>query len=508
MTSAATSRSPKQYVGSPGRAAERHDHRWLILAIIGVAQLMVVLDVTIVNIALPSAQRDLGFNNDGRQWIITAYALAFGSLLLLGGRLSDLLGRRVTLLTGLLGFAGASALGGAAPNFVLLVAARVLQGVFAAVLAPAALSTLNVTFTDHKERARALGIYSAIAAGGSVVGLVIGGMLTEWLSWRWCLYVNLAFALPAAAGVLTQIRGRAERQPIRLDLPGVVTASGGLFLLVYGLSHAELHGWGSALTVLSLVASGVLLISFVVVERTARRPLLPLRVLANRNRAGSYLSIALAFTGMFGTFLFLTYFLQQNLGYSPLTTGLAFLPVTAGLMITAGLANTRLVPRFGPRPLVPTGFVIGGVAMSWLAQLSTSSTYAGGVLAPMFLLGVGVALVFAPSIATATSGIAIADAGVGSAMVSTSQQIGGAIGTAVLSTVFSSALGRYLISHRPGPQLQSAAVVHGYASAFLVSAGVFFGGAVLSAMLLRSGRLDPPVLSADDRADVVPVGVA
>jgi EmrB/QacA subfamily drug resistance transporter len=474
-----------------------HEHRWTILALIGMAQLMVVLDITIVNIALPSAQEDLGFSNDSRQWIVTAYALAFGSLLLLGGRIGDIFGRKWTFIGGLLGFSIASAIGGAANSFEVLVAARALQGVFGALLAPSALGLLSTTFRDSSERAKAFGIFGAIAGGGSAVGLLLGGILTEWLSWRWCLYVNLAFALPAAIGVLTHIRGREARQPIRLDLPGVMTASGGLFFLVYGLSHAETHGWGAALTVVPLVVSAALLIGFVLVERTARRTLLPLRVLADSNRAGSYASIALAFAGMFGTFLFLTYFLQQTLGYSPLRTGLAFLPVTAGLMISAGVSNTRLVPRFGPRPLVPTGFVIGSVAMGWLAQLSTSSTYAGGVLTPMFLLGVGVGLVFAPSIATATSGIATADAGVGSAMVSTSQQIGGAVGTAVLSTVFSSALARYLTTRQSGPDVQSAAVVHAYASAFLVSACVFVGGAVLSAVLLQPGRLGPPVLSAD-----------
>ena len=488
MSSTEEIRAPRDLNRGPGGA----DHRWTILAIIGVAQLMVVLDTTIVNIALPSAQHDLGFSNDNRQWVITAYSLSFGSLLLLGGRLSDLFGRRITLLVGLLGFAVASGLGGAATNLSLLITSRALQGAFAAILAPAALSTLNVTFTETRERARAFGIYAAIAAGGSVVGLLVGGMLTDWLSWRWCLYVNLAFALPAAAGVLGYVQARktSDRGPVRLDLPGVLTVSGGLFCLVYGLSNAEQHGWATGLTIALLVAAGVLLPAFLVVESRVAAPLLPLRILADRNRGASYLTIALAFSGMFGAFLFLTYYLQLNLGYSPLRTGLAFLPLAAGIMTAAGLSTTQLLPRFGPRPIVPVGMIVASAGMLGLAQLTTSSTYAGNVVAPIFILGFGVGLAFAPSISTATTGLATADAGVGSAMVNTSQQIGGAIGTAVLSTIFASAITDFVTTHPRGPGLQAAATVHGYTVAFAVSAGVFAVGALLSALLLRSGRID------------------
>lgn len=466
--------------------------KWAIMAVIGVAQLMVVLDTTIVNIALPSAQTDLGFGNDSRQWIITAYSLAFGGLLLLGGRLSDLLGRRRTLLIGLLGFAAASAIGGAATGFVMLVAARALQGVFAAILAPAALSTLNVTFTDPKERGKAFGIYSAIAASGAVVGLLLGGMLTEWLSWRWCLYVNLVFAVPAAAGVLIFVASKETAEPrTRLDWPGVVTVSGGLFSLVYGLSNAESHGWGAPLTVGMFVASVVLLVGFVVIESKVRTPLLPLRILMDRNRAGSYLAIAFAFCAMFSAFLFLTYYLQQNLGYSPVRTGFAFLPFTVGIAVSAGAANTQLVPRFGPRPLVPAGMLAAAGGMFWLAQLTVDSTYAGGVIGPLFILGAGVGMTFAPAIATATTGVDPEDAGVASAMVNTSQQIGGAVGTAALSTIFASAVTRYVSNHQPSaPELRATAAVHGYTVAFSLSCGLFLIGVVLTGLLLRSGRLE------------------
>jgi EmrB/QacA subfamily drug resistance transporter len=482
-------------------------HLARVLVIIGLAQLMVVLDTTIVNIALPSTQSALGFSTESRQWIVTAYALAFGALLLTGGRLSDIIGRRRTLLVGLLGFAAASAVGGAAVGFGMLVAARAAQGVFAAILAPAALSTLNVTFTAGRERSRAFGIYAAIASGGAVVGLLLGGALTEWLSWRWCLYVNLLFALPAAALVFTSLPAKeiVAARARQLDWPGVLAVSGGLFCLVYGLSNAQTDTWTAPLTISMFVTSAVLLTLFVPIELGASQPLLPLHIVADRNRIGSYLAIALAFCSMFGAFLFLTYYLQQNLRYSPLMTGVAFLPFAAGIAVSAGVSNTQLVPRIGPRPLIPAGMVIAAAGMFWLRHLNESSTYVGGALGPLIVLGLGVGLTFAPAITTATAALPDADAGVGSAMVNTSQQIGGAIGTAVLSTVFTSTLARYIGSHPHGPQAQSAAAIHGYTVAFSVACGLFLVGAVATAALLRSGRLPtdhPEDAPAEDDVDV------
>jgi EmrB/QacA subfamily drug resistance transporter len=321
-----------------------HQHRWLILAVLGLAQLMVVLDATVVNIALPSAQKALGFSNDNRQWIITAYALAFGSLLLLGGRISDTYGRKWTFIGGLSGFAIASAVGGAAQSFDTLVAARAAQGVFGALLAPAALSLLSTTFTDGTERNQAFGIYSAIAGGGSAVGLLLGGVLTEYLSWRWCLYVNLALALPAAiAGTLLLVNQRDESR-VRIDAPGAATVTAGLVALVYGVSHAETHSWGDTTTLGSLLVGAALLAAFAAIERRVSQPLLPLRVLADRDRSGSYVAIGLASMGMFGVFLFLTYYLQQTLGFSPIDTGLAFLPRSGGvvgLRPSAGRSSCR-----------------------------------------------------------------------------------------------------------------------------------------------------------------------
>src|SRR5215203_7197886 len=280
-----------------------HERRWWILGALIVAQLMIVLDATIVNIALPSAQRDLGFSDDDRQWVITAYALAFGSLLLLGGRIADLFGRKWTFIAGLLGFAGASALGGAAQSFDLLVAARALQGVFGALLAPAALSILTTTFTDPAERAKAFGIYAAIAGMGGAIGLLLGGALTETLDWRWCLYVAILFAVPAAIAGMRLLHHTAVHSRPRLDLPGTLTASSGLFALVYGLSHGESDGWGDPVTLGLLIGSAVLLAAFVAIERRVAHPLLPLRVLADRARGGSFLAIGTASAGIFGVLL-------------------------------------------------------------------------------------------------------------------------------------------------------------------------------------------------------------
>ena len=315
----------------------------------GIAQLMVVLDVTVVNIALPSAQKALGFSNDNRQWIITAYALAFGSLLLVGGRIGDLFGRKRMFIAGAIGFAIASAIGGAAPSFEVLVAARALQGAFAALLAPAALSLLTTTFTDPAERGRAFAVWGAIGGGSGAFGLLLGGLLTQSLSWRFTLFVNLIFAVPAALGALALLRSRESTARPRIDVPGTVTATGGLFALVYGFAHAQTHGWGSSTTVAFLVAGVLVLAAFVVIQMRSEHPLLPLRIVLDRNRGGSFLALGALGAGMFGVFLFLTFYLQQTLGYSPLKTGVAFLPLTGALVITAGL-STRMLPRIGARP--------------------------------------------------------------------------------------------------------------------------------------------------------------
>jgi EmrB/QacA subfamily drug resistance transporter len=471
----------------PTSADPHHDRRWLILAVIGIAQLLVVLDVTIVNIALPSAQRELGFSDDSRQWIITAYALSFGSLLLLGGRIADLFGRKWTFIVGLIGFAGASALGGAAQSFGLLVAARALQGGFAAMLAPAALSLLATTFTDPAERGKAFGVYGAIAGAGGAFGLLLGGALTEVLDWRWCLYVSILFAAPAAiAGARLLHQVPAPNRP-RLDIPGTVVASAGLFALVFGMSRAESDGWGDPTTLAFLGASALLLTAFVALQRRVKHPLLPLRVITDRNRGGSFIAIATAGAGIFGVFLFLTFYLQNVKGFSALETGLAFLPMNFSIIVTATVVNTRILARTGPRPLVPTGMLLAALGMVLLTGIGVDTGYASHVLPSLVLIGLGFGLVVAPSFATATLGVPRQDSGAASAMVSTSQQVGGSIGTALLSTLAISATSDYLASSGTGPELLRQASVEGYTTAFWWAAAIFAVGALVTGGLLRSG---------------------
>ncbi len=470
--------------------------RWLILGVIALAQLMVVLDVTIVNIALPSAQADLGFSDDARQWVVTAYALAFGSLLLLGGKISDLVGRKWTLTVGLIGFAGASAIGGAAPSFEALIAARALQGAFAALLAPAALSLLTTTFTDPGERGKAFGVYGAIAGSGAAVGLLLGGVLTEILDWRSTMYVNLAFAVPAAiAAVRLLVNQRPAVRP-RIDIPGVLVASAGLFALVYGFANAETDGWGAPLTIGMLAFGALAIAAFAVIERRAAHPLLPPRVVRDRDRGAAFLAVGIAAIAMFGTFLFLTYFLQQNLGFSPIEAGLAFLPMVAVIMVTATVASTRLLPRVGPRPLVPTGMALGAVGLVFLTGIQLDSGYAGSVLPGLLVMGLGFGLIMAPSMATATNGVARGDAGVASATVNTMQQIGGSIGTAFLSTMFADAVSAFAAPAGASAQLvQAQAAVHGYTVVFWWAAGALALGAVVTALLFR-----PRKAAAEERA--------
>jgi len=393
-------------------------NRWAVLALLGVAQLMVVLDATIVNIALPSAQKALHFSTDSRQWIITAYALAFGSLLLLGGKLGDLFGRKWTFVAGLIGFSIASAIGGLAQSFAVLVAARALQGAFGALLAPSALSLLTVTFADSPDRAKAFGIFGALAGGGASIGLLLGGALTQALSWRWCLYVNLVIALPAVIVAVRLLVNQGQPDRPRIDLPGVVVASAGLFGLVYGFSNAETHSWSHPVTIVALVVSVVLLVGFVAIERRAEHPLLPLHVVWDRARGGAYASIALAGSGVFGVFLFLTFYMQQNLGFSPLTTGLAFLPMTFVIVVTATTVQTRVLHRTGAKPLIITGMTLGIVAMILFTGLTPGGGYARHVLPGLLIIGLGMGCIFAPAFGTATLGVDRQDAGVASAMVS------------------------------------------------------------------------------------------
>ena len=492
-------------VGRTPDADGAADNRWWILAVAGLAQLMVVLDATIVNIALPSAQRDLGFSNADRQWVVTAYSLAFGGLLLLGGRLSDLVGRRRMFLIGLVGFAGASALGGAATGFVTLVIARAIQGAFGAMLAPAALSILTTTFVEPSERGKAFGVYGAIAGSGGAVGLLLGGVLTEYLSWRWCLYVNVALAVVALVGAMRLLVNQPRNPDVRLDPPGSVLAVTGLVAFVYGMSEAATHGWGAPLTVTLIVGGVVLLAGFVLVERRAEHPLLPLRVVLNRYRGGSYLAIGLTAIALFGVFLFLTYYLQLTLAYSPVKTGVAFLPLIGMVMVASTVSTAVLLPRVGPRPLVPLGMLIAAVGVALLRQLGLDTGYASGILPGLLLVGLGLGLVFGCAINTATFGARPEDAGVASAMVNTSQQVGGSIGTALLNSIAASAVSAYLLAHGRGPESLAQAAVHSYVVSFTVVFGIFVFAAVVSAAVLPSGTPKPAAAAPEAASEVAPV---
>jgi EmrB/QacA subfamily drug resistance transporter len=483
--------APSQDVRMAGaRTPTASGRRWWTLGVISLAQLMVVLDATIMNIAMPSAQKDLGFSSGDRQWIVTIYALAFGGLLLLGGRLGDRFGRKSTFLIGLIGFAGASAVGGASTSFTMLVTARALQGMFAALLAPSALSLLTTTFTEGRERARAFGVFGAVGGAGSAVGLLLGGVLTEQLSWRWTLYVNLVFAGLAVVGAVVLLpRRRDTTARPALDLPGTALVVGGLFAVVDGCANAEPYGWAAPRTWGLLVAGAVLLACFTWWQTRAASPLLPLRVLTDRTRAASFLSILIAGAGMFAIFLFLTYYLQQIRHYSPVDNGLAFIPLIAVLVVVSQLTTTVLLPRFGPKPLVPAGMMLAAGAMALLTGLGVDSGYLSEVLPPLLLMGIGMGMVLPTSVSLATFGVADRFAGAASATANTTQQIGGSIGTAVLNTLAAAATSAFAAGRQPTPATLATAAVHGYAAAFWCTAGLFVVGAVMAVSLYRPGQV-------------------
>ena len=466
--------------------------RWLILGVIAIAQLMVVLDATVMNIALPSAQQALHFTNVDRQWVVTAYSLSFGSLLLFGGRLADLVGRRLMFIIGLAGFAVASAVGGASASFVMLVAARAFQGAFGAMLAPAALSLLTTTFSDPKERGKAFGIYGSVAAGGGAVGLLLGGALTSYLSWRWCLYINLFFAGAAIVGAVAFLRGQSGPRQSQLDIPGVLLVSSGMFCLVYGFSNAATHSWTTPSTLIFLAAGVVLIAAFAFWMTRAKHPLLPPRVVLDRNRGAAYLGVLIVGAGMFGIFLFLTYYMQDTLRYSPVLTGVAFLPMVAGIAVASNVSNIVLMPRIGPKPIVTGGLLLAAAGMVLLTRIGPHSGYADTILGPLIVTGLGLGLMFSTAFNTGTYGVAPRDAGVASATVNTGQQLGGSMGTALLNTIAASATTAYLVSHlhgRPSQALVQQSLIHGYVTAFWWCAGIFLVGAVVCGSLMRRGRL-------------------
>jgi EmrB/QacA subfamily drug resistance transporter len=518
------SAAPGSSTGTPptGEQSEQDAHRWWALAVIALAQLMVVLDATIVNIALPSAQRELGLSTGNRQWVITAYTLAFGGLLLLGGRIADLVGRKRTFMIGLVGFAIASALGGAAQNSAMLFGARALQGVFAAVLAPSALSLLTTTFTDRRERSKAFGIYGAIAGGGAAIGLLLGGVLTQYLDWRWCLYVNVVIAAIALAGAIGLLHDRQGHREARLDIPGVVLGCGGLVAIVYGLNEAESRGWSSPV-VLGLLIGGVALLAvFAVWQNRAPHALLPLHIIADRSRGGAVITTCLSTIGLFGVFLFMTFYLQNVLGYSALRAGLAFLPMSGMIILGSTQISARLLNRIQPRLLIGPGLLLAAGGMYVLTFLDTHSSYAGHILPGTLLLGLGLGLVFVPAIATATSGVAPRDAGVTSATVNTAQQVGGSIGTALLNTIAATVTSTWLASRIPAAAAQhggrlttaqrraltNAGVTHGFTVAIGWAALIMLAASLIAFVMInvRPGTgNDGARAASDDPASTDPV---
>jgi EmrB/QacA subfamily drug resistance transporter len=476
--------------------------RWWILATVAIAQLMVVLDATIVNIALPAAQSDLGFDNAGRQWVVTAYSLAFGGLLLLCGRINDLFGQKRSFVVGLVGFALASALGGWAPDFTVLIVARAVQGAFGALLAPAALSIMTVTFAGSKDRGRAFGVYGAVAGGGGAIGLLLGGVLTDVLSWRWCLYVNVVFAAVAVAGALLLLPRQAPRKPAgRTDWAGTVLVVSGLFALVFGFGRSETTGWTDSVTLIALVAGVVLLAAFVRTELRVENPLLPMAVVLDRVRGTSCLVMLLAAVGMFSIYLFLTYYLQKTLGYSPILAGLAFLPMALSTAISSTVSSSVVVGKIGLKAQVPFGALLATAGLLYLTTIDAGSAYATGVLPGLVLAGTGLGAIFSSAMGSATLGVRAQQAGIASAMVNTTQQIGGSIGVALLSSISVSASTRYLAAHTgDSPAVRIDSTIAGYHAAFwcaaasLALAGVVALWLYPSRVVSREGAVPEPAL--------------
>lgn len=491
---------------APTSPPEPDPRRWYALVVIMIAQLMVVLDATIVNIAMPEATKALGIDDANRQWMLTAYTLSFGAFLLLGGRIADYVGRKKVLIIGLLGFAGASALGGLAQNAAMLFGARALQGAFGALLAPAALSLITVMFTDVKDRAKAFGVFGAISGVGAAIGLVLGGLLTQYANWRWCLLVLTPVAIVAALLARAIVRESKAEGNTKYDIPGTILATLGLFALVYGFTKAAPQavthngvvsyesGWGKPITLVLFAAAAVLLTAFFVVESRSKNPMLPLRVLANRNRGGSFILSILLGAGMMGMFLFMTFYFQNTLHWSPLKAGVAYLPFSGALIVTAGVGSA-LLPKVGPLKMMTVGGLLATVALFWLSHLQADSPYASMILPIFVLMAVGMACIFVPLGNTALTGVASHDAGVASATLNASQQIGGSLGVALLNTVFITAMTNFGKAHPPTSADPAAigktmldASMHGYQMGFTVSAILFAGATAAIVLFIRNSK--------------------
>lgn len=461
-------------------ASGARDHRWTALVVIAIAQLMVALDATVVNIALPTAQSALGFSDAERAWVVTAYTSAVAGLLLLGGRIADRFGRRRAFLVGLVGFAASSALAGAAPSLGVLIAGRALQGVFAAVLTPTALSLIAITFTDGKERAKAFGVYGAVASSGAAVGLLLGGILTEYAGWRWCLFINVAIALVAFVVGRRALPHADGYDQARIDLVSGLLASASLAAIVYGCAQAATDGWGSDDVLVPLAGGLVGMALFLLRQHRTAQPILPLWVLADGPRLGAYFSVAAAVVGSFGMFLMLTYHFQAVLGWSPVRTGLAFLPLSVAVSAGSYGLGSRLLPVVAPRVLVVPGLLVAATGLFLLSGLTQDSGYLTRIMPAEVLLGIGMGCVFTPAISVATSGIDMRFAGVAAATANTFMQVGGSIGTAALNSI--------AVAATASAGIGAAALVHGFSVATLGAAILLVVAALAAAALVRTPR--------------------
>jgi EmrB/QacA subfamily drug resistance transporter len=492
MSRTMTSSAPTSATAAARPAPPARDRRrWWALLVIALGQLMVVFDVTIVNVALPSVERALAVSAAHRHWMITAYTLAFAGLLLVGGRVADHVGRKRAFLIALAGFAAASAVGGAAVNFWMLVAARAGQGAFGALLAPTALSLLATTFTDPRERAKAFGVFGVVMGAGSGVGLLLGGLLTSYLGWRWVMYVNTPLALLAALGaVVVLTESRAESRP-RIDLLGAALGTAGLVALVYGFSSAPTHGWGAPSTWGWLAAGGAALVVFVAVEARVRGPLLPLGIVTHRSRGGAYLAFMVGSMGMFGFFLLVSFYLQTVAGYTALRAGVAFLPFAATTLLASMLVG-RLMTRVRPGGLLAAGLLLLAGSMGWLTRLGADSGYTADVLPAVLLTGLAVGTL-GPVVANlATFQVPDRDTGVASAVFNVTEQVGASVGLAVLNTIAATSTAAYLAARPAGEAARLAGAVHGYTTATAWAAAILAIGAIATFVLVNARLSDAP----------------
>lgn len=475
-------------------------HLGLALVVVSTAQLMVVLDTSIVNVAIPTIHRDLGFSEANLEWLVTAYALTFGGLLLFGGRTGDLYGKRRMFIVGIAVFASASLLAGLAQDQAWLIVARGLQGVGGAIASPTGLSLLATTFPEGRERNRAIGVYSAMSSAGGAIGLLLGGVLTSYVSWRGIFFINVPIAILAlvlAPRVLTESTSTAAG---RLDLPGALTVTAGMISLVYGVTNATTHGWGSLGTLVPLIAAGVLFGAFLVIERATAGPLMPLAIFADRNRSGAYAIMLTIGISVFSMFFYVTQYLQAIQGYSAIETGLAFLPIAIGIMVAA-IGTAKLMDRTGIRLPLLTGPALALVGLAWMTRITTSSSYLD-LLGPMLLLAIGFGQSSVPLTTTAVAGVDPQETGLASALLNTSQQLGGAIGLAVLGTVVAAASH---VGSSDGHHLTTAAAtLHGYADAFSLATVLMLAGLIVSAAVIRVRRTTDPGPSDPEGAPLLP----